>query len=90
MNDKLGNWRKQIDELDNELLQILAKRMKIVVKIGKYKKANNIAPLDKKRWQEVLTSKLSKAELLDLSKDLIETIYEHIHKHSLEIERRSK
>jgi chorismate mutase len=90
MNDKLEYWRKQIDKLDDDLLDILAKRLDIVREIGKAKRAQGIRLLDEKRWHEVLESKLSKAELLNLPKDLIETLYEHIHKHSLEIERRSK
>lgn len=90
MNDKLEGWRKQIDELDDELLQILAKRIKIVTAIGKYKKAHDISPLDEKRWQKLLESKLSKAKLLNLPRDLIKILYEHIHKYSLEIENRNK
>ncbi len=87
MNDKLENWRKQIDELDDDLLLILARRIKIVAEIGKYKKAHNIVPFDEKRWHELLESKLSKAKLLNLPKNLIKTLYEHIHKYSLEIEK---
>ena len=90
MNDKLENWRKQIDALDEELLQILGKRINIVKEIGRYKKSNGIAPLDKKRWQTVLKSQLSRKELLNLSQDFIKKLYGLIHEYSLKIEANNK
>lgn len=90
MNDKLEDWRKQIDALDSELLHVLAKRIDIVREIGKYKKAQGIPPLDQKRWRAVLESQISKAELLNLSKDFIKKLYNLIHEYSLEIEANNK
>ena len=90
MNDKLEDWRKQIDALDEELLYILGKRINIIREIDKYKKANGIAPLDQKRWQAVLESQLSKAELHNLSEDFIKKLYGLIHEYSLEIEANNK
>ena len=86
MNDTLENWRKQIDALDEELLQILSKRIDIVRKVGIYKKKNQIPPLDEARWQEVLNSKLALGELLKLPKMLVEKIYTIIHEEALKIE----
>lgn len=91
MNNKLlDDWRKQIDSIDEQLLHILAKRINTVREIGKLKKTHGIVPLDEKRWQEVLGSKLSKAKVLGLSKDFIKKLYDLIHEYSLEIERNSK
>jgi len=50
--------------------------MKVVEKVGKYKKENNIPPLDKKRWQEVIKTK----------KGFIKKIWEIIHEEALKIE----
>lgn len=91
MNNKsLEDWRKQIDAFDEELLHVLAKRINIVRKIGKLKKAHGISLLDEKRWQTVLESQFSKAELLNLSEDFIKKLYNLIHEYSLEIESESK
>lgn len=90
MDDKLGSWRRRIDTLDDQLLHILAERIDTVRKIGKFKKTHKIKPLDEKRWQEVLGSKLSKAKVLSLSRDFIKKLYDLIHEYSLEIERNSK
>jgi len=91
MNDKLlEDWRKKIDEFDEELLHILAKRINIVREIGKFKKTHGITPLSEKRWQEVLKSKLSKASSLNLSVEFIERLYNLIHEYSLKIEQNGK
>ena len=86
MNDTLENWRKEIDALDKELLEIVAKRMDIVRKIGELKKLKNLPALDEERWQEVLSSKLTLAEFLKLPKTFVEKIYTIIHEEALKIE----
>lgn len=86
MNKSLENWRKQIDKLDEEILYLLAKRMTIVSKIGKYKKMNGIPPFDETRWQEMLQSRMSHSDLLNISKEFIKKLFETIHKYSLKIE----
>ncbi len=83
----LDNLRKQIDNVDDQLLRVLAKRMHIVREIGKYKKANDIQPLDKKRWQKVLEDKVIKAQKLHLSERFITKLYYVIHTYALEIEK---
>lgn len=86
---KLDDWRKQIDDLDEKILASLAKRISIVRKIGNFKKKSGLDLLDEKRWQEVLKSRLVKAESLNLSTDVIKKLYDLIHKYSLDIEKKS-
>lgn len=90
MKNDLREWRAEIDALDGELLTILAKRMKIVQKIGTLKKKNNIPLLDTKRWREVLKVTVSQAKALKLSKKFITDLYTLIHNHALRIEEDSK
>lgn len=87
MNDELEDWRKQIDQLDEEVLDLLSKRAKIVRKIGKFKKAQNIPIIDKDRWSKVLTAMFSKSEKLGLSKDFTKKLYDLIHKYSVTIQK---
>lgn len=89
MNDKLENWRKQIDELDEKILMLLAKRMDIAKRIGKLKREQDLSALDKVRWEKVLTSNLRKGEKLGLSKELVNKLLNLIHKHSLEVQKGS-
>jgi chorismate mutase len=47
---QLESLRTMIDELDEEIIQKMASRMKIAEKIGEYKKENNVTILQVKRW----------------------------------------
>lgn len=88
MNKKLENLRKQIDDVDDNILTLLAKRMEVVRKIGKLKKENEFAVFDKDRWYKILKSKLVRSDSLGLSKILIKKFYNLIHKYSLEIQKK--
>lgn len=90
MNDELQQLRKEIDDLDQTLLEILAKRMAVVKKIGRYKKLHNIAIVDEIRWQKVLNTTLTKAKHLKLPEDFIKILYDLIHKQSVKTESEDK
>ncbi|MFA6016908.1 MAG: chorismate mutase [Patescibacteria group bacterium] len=77
MNNKLESFRKQIDEIDESTVNLLAERMKVVRKIGQLKKKNNLPVLDKSRWQKIIKSK----------KGYIKKIWEIIHEEALKIEK---
>jgi chorismate mutase len=89
MNDKLEYWRKQIDALDDQLLNILKKRTDIVIRIGNYKKTHALSLLDETRWKKVLESRLRIAEKKNISGKFIEKLYNLIHEYSLYLERKS-
>jgi chorismate mutase len=76
MKDQLEDLRKQIDEIDELIVSLLAKRMKIVKEIGRIKKENNLPVFDKSRWQEVIKSK----------KGFLKKIWKIIHEEALKIE----
>lgn len=52
--------RNQIDEIDQQLLQLLAKRLDVSKKIGDYKKNNGLPVKDIKR-EELIIEKRSKS-----------------------------
>ena len=85
-NKDLNLLRKRIDALDARILGLLAQRMKLVIKVGAYKKRQNLAPLDQIRWQKLLKSKFLLARKLGLDKDLIKDVYERIHAAALKLE----
>lgn len=87
MDEELKKLRKQIDQLDADIIKALANRMDTVQKVGELKAKHNIPPLDAKRWQQVLASKKNLAKSLNLSEKLVEDIYETIHKHALDLEK---
>lgn len=87
MKKQLDGFRKQIDTLDEQIVNLLAERMKVVKKVGAFKKQQNIPPLDANRWQQVLNSKMEKTKSLGLDPEMIKGIYEIIHKFALKIEK---
>lgn len=81
--ENLSSLRHQIDELDDELLQLLAKRMRISGEIAQYKKENNMPVLQTGRYDEILTKRVRQGEQLDMSEEFIKTVFEAIHEESV-------
>lgn len=53
MSDKqLAAYRRSIDEVDAELVRLLAERFRITHEIGVFKAANGLAPVDLVRQRE--------------------------------------
>lgn len=79
----LEKLRQQINHLDDELMQILAQRMKIAEKIGEYKKSNNITILQTNRWNEIIERAFVKGEKIGLSKEFITKYFDAVHMESI-------
>jgi chorismate mutase len=79
MNKTLADWRNEIDEIDNQILQLLAKRIAVVKEVGKFKKNNNIPFFDPERKKKIIETKIKQAEKLGLPELFIRKIYEVIH-----------
>lgn len=80
----LQELRNQIDCIDEELLQLLAKRSEISSKIGMVKKEHNLAVLQLDRWNTILQNHINKGEMLGLKENLVKEIFEIIHKDSID------
>lgn len=79
----LEKLREEIDQIDDHLLEELAKRMQIAQKIGEYKKNNQVTVLQVSRWQKILQQRLQYGEALGLSGSFIEDLLHSIHKESI-------
>jgi chorismate mutase len=82
-NDHLEELRKKIDNLDRELLEVLAARQSVVEKIGEYKKENNVTTFQVKRWDEIMKNRAEVAKKMNLSEAYIIEIYKIIHEESI-------
>ncbi len=83
LHTAIENLRQQINQLDDELLQILAKRMKLADQIGTCKKENNITILQTERWIEILNRALANGRDLGLSKEFIIKYFDAVHMESI-------
>ena len=81
--DSLQTYRKQIDSLDLQLIRVLGQRMEVVTAVGKYKAFHQIAPLQPKRFEEILQKNIVLGREFQLSETFIRTFMEAIHQESL-------
>jgi len=79
----LERLRHQIDTIDDQLVEIFEKRMKIADQIGIYKKDHNIAILQSKRWHEIIQKRVELGEKKGLSHEFIDTVFKAIHQESI-------
>ena len=82
--NKLESLRTEIDKLDEELIDILARRMSVVEEIGQYKKENRITILQLKRWNKVIRDRVENGIRLGLNRDFILRLLEAIHDETIQ------
>ena len=75
--------RKQIDELDNQLIELLAKRMRVCREIGQYKKEHNMTVLQTSRYNEIIDKRGAQGALCGMSADFIRSVFEEVHEESV-------
>ncbi|WP_417885850.1 chorismate mutase [Zunongwangia sp.] len=81
--NKLTNLRAKIDVADNQLIELLAKRMKISEDIGHVKKTKNVAILQTKRWNEILGKMVLEGEQHGLSEEFVLKLFKAVHQESI-------
>jgi chorismate mutase len=81
--ESLKGIRSKIDNVDDDLIKLLGKRMALVDEIGEAKKENNVTILQVGRYENILNDKISKGEDENLSAEFVKTIYEFIHQNSI-------
>lgn len=80
---ELALLRERIDQVDDELLSLLGRRMHIADEIGKFKKNNNITILQTARWNEILKRAMQKGHSLILSKEFLIKYFDAVHMESI-------
>lgn len=81
--DGLALYREEIDALDDELLDILARRMALSRRIGEYKKERRMPVVQPQRYGEMMANRLAKAECLGLAPEFVRTLHAAIHEESV-------
>lgn len=79
----LESLRLKINELDDSLITLIAKRMGIAEEIGAYKKEHNITILQPERWEEIKKLQMAAGEANHLSAKFIIKYLEAIHQESI-------
>lgn len=79
----ISQLRHQIDELDNQLMDLLAKRMRVCREIGQYKKEHNMTVLQAARYNEILDKRGVQGAMCGMSAEFAAKIFENIHEESV-------
>ncbi|HLF63247.1 MAG TPA: bifunctional 3-deoxy-7-phosphoheptulonate synthase/chorismate mutase type II [Saprospiraceae bacterium] len=82
--ETLDMLRHKIDEIDQELIDLLARRMDISERIGDVKRKNNIAILQVARWNEIIRNALAHGSEIGLSEEFIMKYLSAIHQESID------
>ena len=85
-SENIGALRRQIDEIDDQLLSLLATRMKVSKEIGAYKKENNMPILQTGRYNDILENRAKKGQNIGLSTDFVTNIMKAIHEESVKVQ----
>ena len=75
--------RAEIDELDERLWDTIAARMEVSERIGEWKKAHGVAPLQPERFNAILEKRKQWAAQKGLPEEFVEQLFEIIHEQSL-------
>jgi chorismate mutase len=84
--ENISILRQQIDEVDDQLLTLLAKRARISAEIGIYKKENKMPVLQPGRYHEILEARAEKGAQMELDHDFVVAIMKLIHEESVRIQ----
>lgn len=81
--ENLADLRRQIDGIDNEILEALARRMRVSEEIGIYKKEHNITILQTVRYDEILEKRIAQGKKMGMSEEFMKVLLEAIHAESV-------
>nr|MBC8342742.1 bifunctional 3-deoxy-7-phosphoheptulonate synthase/chorismate mutase type II [Bacteroidota bacterium] len=82
-HDKLEMFREQLDSIDQQMIELLSKRMEIVGQIGEYKKQNNLTIFQLRRFQKTINLNTRIGRKLGLSRDFLVKLISMIHMESI-------
>lgn len=84
--DFLSVYRDEIDLIDLEILDTIARRAKVVEKIAEYKREHKMTILQVSRWDELLKDRMAAAKKLGLDDKFSKELYQQIHLMSIRIQ----
>ena len=81
--ENLTLLRQQIDVLDNELLEVLNKRMRVSREIGQFKKEHRMPVVQATRYDDIIQSRVKLAEEMGMSSEFMKAVLAAIHEESV-------
>ena len=81
--ENINELRRQIDDIDNSIIEILAKRMRVCREIGQYKKEHGMTVLQTARYSEILDKRGAQGSLCGIDPQCVAQVFEAIHEESV-------
>ncbi|HPG32279.1 MAG: bifunctional 3-deoxy-7-phosphoheptulonate synthase/chorismate mutase type II [Lentimicrobiaceae bacterium] len=82
----LEELRLEIDQIDYEMIQLLAKRMHIAEEMGLYKYTHNITILQLQRWKKLFADRIKKGRKAGLDTKFLAALLQLVHEQSIQIQ----
>lgn len=86
MGKDLTSLREKIDQLDEQLWEIIGKRVDVARQIGEWKRTHGEPVVQAQRYQQVLDHCLTHGKQYGLSEEVIVEVMEALHKESVRVE----
>ncbi|MCF7848772.1 MAG: bifunctional 3-deoxy-7-phosphoheptulonate synthase/chorismate mutase type II [Kiritimatiellales bacterium] len=80
---RMEQLRREVDGLDNQLLDALSSRMNIVREMGRLKREQNVSTLQPHRWNEIVQDRVEKGANLSLSNDFVLELMQAVHEEAI-------
>lgn len=81
--NQLDEIRNQVDSVDYQMIELIARRMELSDQIGEYKCKNNVAILQMERWLEILKTRTEHGKTLKLDPLFTEALLKLVHQESI-------
>lgn len=82
-SESLSDMRRRVDELDMELVNLLARRMEVCREIGRYKRAEGMPVLQENRYSSLLEGRIMQGEKMGLPASFMQRLLETVHAESV-------
>lgn len=81
--ENLTLLRQQIDQIDNDLLEVLSKRLRVCREIGQYKKEHRMPVVQPNRYNDIMHDRIQVAEEMGIGAEFMRSVLLAIHEESV-------
>lgn len=81
--ENLAMLRREIDRIDNELLEVLNRRMRVCREIGRYKKEHSMPVVQAQRYGDIMTNRVNAAVNMHMGAEFMRTVLSAVHEESV-------
>ncbi len=82
-SDELAALRRLIDQCDDELIEVLNRRMELCRQIGNLKKSQNMTVVQTRRYDEILERRMRQAQELGMDPAFMQSVMQVIHEEAV-------